>query len=580
MFYRSLGGARASVADLTRLAVPALRNEFRTLVVMGVVCGLLGLLVPATAGVLIDDVIPRADRPALATLCGFLVAVGLSIAGFQAVQGFALVRIRGRLESTLLPALWDRLFSLPPRFFSGQESGELSLRALGLSRVIEVLTGTAVATLTVSVFSFMNVIILFAFHARLAALALALIAVAPLTLLTALPFLWRRQRRISRAQGKISSLLLMLLGGVSRLRVAGAERRAFALWASRYRGQLEQALKYQQLSDRLVLFGDVWPLLALMAVFAAVAAQDPGEMSTGDLIAFNLAAGQALAAVIGLGKAVLPLLNGLEQYERFRPILEARPETEGVVGGSVKLGGAVRLSNVSFRYDPDGPLVLDDVSVQVRPGEFVAIVGPSGSGKSTLLRLLLGFETPTEGSVSYDGRDLSTLDVQEVRRQAGVVLQDAQLLPGDVYTNIVGFAPNLSRDDAWRAAELAGLADDIEAMPMGIHTVIGEGGGGLSSGQRQRLIIARALAGGPKVLYFDEATSALDNLSQALISRSIHTKLRGTSRLVIAHRLSTVADADRIYVMSGGRVVQHGRYAQLIDEPGPFRDLARRQSLV
>ena len=215
----------------------------------------------------------------------------------------------------------------------------------------------------------------------------------------------------------------------------------------------------------------------------------------------------------------------------------------------------------------------------MRAGEFVAIVGSSGSGKSTILRLLLGFETPTEGVVTYDGRELSTLDVQEVRRQLGVVLQDAQLFPGDIYSNIVGLSSQLTKDDAWEAAKFAGLADDIEQMPMGIHTVITEGGGGLSSGQRQRLIIARALAGRPKVLLLDEATSALDNRTQAIVSRSIHTSLAGTTRVAIAHRLSTVIDADRIYVINEGKVVQSGSYTQLISEIGPFQELARRQTL-
>jgi ATP-binding cassette subfamily C protein len=206
-------------------------------------------------------------------------------------------------------------------------------------------------------------------------------------------------------------------------------------------------------------------------------------------------------------------------------------------------------------------------------------VGPSGSGKSTLLRLLLGFETPTTGVVAYDGRELVTLDVQEVRRQIGVVLQDAQLQPGDVYSNIVGLTPNLTRDDAWEALELAGLAEDIEQMPMGLHTIVTEGGGALSSGQRQRLLIARALARRPRILFFDEATSALDNRTQAHVSKSIHEKLRGTTRLAIAHRLSTIVAADRIYVLSGGKIVQSGTYTQLMREPGTFRDLARRQTL-
>ena len=580
MFYRGLPGEPQGAAGLLRFGLPAVGREVRTILVLGVVAGLLGLLVPVATSLVIDDAIPRADRGSLGLLCTFMIAIGLAIGLFQAIQGLALVRIKGRLESILLPAVWDRLLGLPTRFFSAQESGDLALRAMGLARVIEELASTSIASLLIGIFALANVAMLFVFNWRLALAAVVLIALPPAATLLALPALWRCQRAIARSQGRISALLLALLGGIARLRVAGAERRAFARWAGKYRHQLELMIRYQTVSDRLILLGEVWPLVILMVIFGAVVALGPGSMSTGDFLAFNVALTQGMMAVIGLGKGLLPLLNGLEQYERFRPIIEAVPEVPEVQGGSLTLGGAIRVTGVSFRYEPDGPLILDNVSLQVRPGEFVAVVGASGSGKSTLLRLLLGFETPDEGVIAYDGRELSTLDVREVRRQIGVVLQDSQLLPGDIYSTIIGFSPILTRADAMAAAELAGLADDIEALPMGIHTVIGEGGGGLSSGQRQRLIIARALARRPKVLLLDEATSALDNRAQAFVSHSIHTRLQGTSRLAIAHRLSTIVDADRIYVLSEGQIVQTGTYAQLIREPGSFQELARRQSLT
>ncbi len=222
--------------------------------------------------------------------------------------------------------------------------------------------------------------------------------------------------------------------------------------------------------------------------------------------------------------------------------------------------------------------MLSDVSLQVRPGEFVAIVGASGSGKSTILRLLLGFETPDTGTVTYDGRELTTLDLREVRRQIGVVLQNAQLLPGDIFNNIVGFAPDLTMDDAWQAAKLAGLEEDIRSFPMGMHTLVGEGGSNLSGGQRQRLLIARAIVRRPRILMFDEATSALDNLTQAIVTESITRELQGITRVVIAHRLTTVVDADRIYVVKAGQIVQSGEYHQLLAEPGPFQELIHRQA--
>ena len=579
MFYRTLPGNRPRAADLFRFCLPTIRGELKTLLIAGMISGLLGMIVPAVTAILIDDAIPRADHGQLKLLCGFLIAIGFAAASFQAVQGLALVRVKGKLESELLPAVWDRLLKLPTRFFGDQEAGDLALRAMGMLRVIEVLASTSAASLLVAIFSLSNVLVLFYLNWRLALIAAGMILVSPLVTVAILPWLWTTLRATARAQGKISGLLLALLGGIARLRVAGAERRAFARWAEHYRRQLALMIRYQSLSDSLILFGDVWPMIILMVVFAVVIGSVPQSMTAGDFLAFNLAMSQLMMALIGLARIGLPMLDGLEQYERFRPILEASPEGAEFTGEPITLGGAIRLSHVSFRYSPDGPLILDDVNIQIRAGEFVAIVGPSGSGKSTILRLLLGFETPAEGIVSYDGREISTLDVQEIRRQLGVVLQDAQLFPGDIYSNIVGLSSHLSKDDAWEAAELAGLADDITQMPMKIHTVITEGGGGLSSGQRQRLIIARALAGRPKILLLDEATSALDNRSQAVVSRSIHTRLAGTSRVAIAHRLSTVVEADRIYVVSEGKVVQSGSYAQLIAEDGLFHELARRQTL-
>jgi len=240
----------------------------------------------------------------------------------------------------------------------------------------------------------------------------------------------------------------------------------------------------------------------------------------------------------------------------------------------ITLGGAIEVSHVSFRYAQDSPLVLDDITLRVEPGEFVAIVGPSGSGKSTLLRVLLGFETPAEGGVYYDGQALTGLDVRSVRQQIGVVLQHSQITAGDIYANIAG-SSGLSLDDAWRAARAAAFDSDIEAMPMGMHTVLAQGGGTLSGGQRQRLLIARALAAQPKILFFDEATSALDNRTQAQVSESL-AGLRVT-RVVIAHRLSSIQNADKIVVLERGRVVQVGRFERLLQDGGTFGALARRQ---
>jgi ATP-binding cassette subfamily C protein len=269
------------------------------------------------------------------------------------------------------------------------------------------------------------------------------------------------------------------------------------------------------------------------------------------------------------------LLNIVPTYRRLKPILEATPEVDATKADPGVLRGRIEVSNLSFRYEPDGPQILQNVTFDAHPGEFVALVGPSGSGKSTLLRLLLGFERPDSGSIAYDEFDESGLDPWRLRRQLGVVLQNGDLLPGDLFTNIVGSSVDLTLDDAWEAAKQAGLAKDIEAMPMGMHTVITEGAGTLSGGQRQRLMIARALVTRPRIVFFDEATSALDNPAQATVTESLD-RMRAT-RIVIAHRLSTIIKADRIFVLEGGQIVQSGTYAQLVKKPGLFLELVKRQ---
>jgi ABC-type bacteriocin/lantibiotic exporter with double-glycine peptidase domain len=311
-----------------------------------------------------------------------------------------------------------------------------------------------------------------------------------------------------------------------------------------------------------------------VALFAAVALPARQPLSLGEFLAFSAAFFQILSSAIVLGANAISLVQIVPLYERARPILQALPEADAGKADPGELTGDVEISRVSFRYHPDGPLVLDEVSVHIRPGEFVAFVGPSGAGKSTLIRLLLGFETPTSGSIYYDRADLAGLDRQAVRHQIGVVLQNGKVTAGDIFGNIVG-SSLLTLEDAWEAARLSGLEADIREMPMQMHTVVSEGESTLSGGQRQRLMIARAIVSRPRIVLLDEATSALDNENQAIVSRSLEG-LEAT-RVVVAHRLSTVLRADRIYVLDGGRIVQQGRYEDLVAQEGLFAELVRRQ---
>jgi ABC-type bacteriocin/lantibiotic exporter with double-glycine peptidase domain len=328
-------------------------------------------------------------------------------------------------------------------------------------------------------------------------------------------------------------------------------------------------------------FTSAFSVLSSLGIFATlyvIQSSAPGDaapaFTTGTFIAFNGAYGSFVSALQALADASMSLLKAVPTFERLKPILDTLPESDDTKTSPGKLRGEVSVSHLSFRYHPDGPWIIKDVTFSIKPGQFIAFVGSSGCGKSTLLRLLLGFERPQSGGVHYDGQDLASLDVRGVRQQLGVVLQESRVLPTDIYRNIVGTSAH-TMDDAWEAAAMAGLADDIKQMPMGMHTIVSEGGGTFSGGQRQRLLIARALVNKPRLIYFDEATSALDNRAQAVVTQSMD-RLDAT-RIVIAHRLSTIVNADRIFYFDGGQVKEEGTYKELLAKGGAFAALAKRQ---
>jgi NHLM bacteriocin system ABC transporter peptidase/ATP-binding protein/NHLM bacteriocin system ABC transporter ATP-binding protein len=583
VFYRTLPDQPLAISDLVRFSL-SLRNlprELGMVLAMAFVGAVFGLSIPIASGILVDQVIPAADGTGLAIMCLFLIVLASAAAIFQVMEGLLVLRIEGRVSGALIPAVWDRLLRLPSRFFARFSSGDMALRAMELSEVFKRVSGAAASTVVAGLFSLFNLALLFYYSWRMALGATLLLGVMFLVMALLLAGLVRQETAIRKIDGLTSGLLLELFGGILSLRTAGAESRAFARWANCYAERLALAIRARRFSKGIHQWLAVYPILTAMVVYVGTVRLDPGLMRTGSFLAFNIAFANLVAAFLAVGYTSISLLELLPMCERIRPILEERPEFAAAVAEPFRLAGALALNHVSFRYpgQDQGTRVLDDVSLQVRPGEFVAIVGPSGAGKSTLMRLLLGFETPAAGTVTYDGRELATLDLRDVRRQIGVVLQHAQLMPSDIFNNIVGFAPHLSMDDAWQAARLAGLEDEIRSMPMGMYTLVGEAGGNLSSGQRQRLLIARAIVHRPKILLLDEATSALDNVTQATVSDSLTNQLRGMTRVVIAHRLDAVVNADRIYVLTDGRIVQSGRYQELLEEPGPFRELARRQIL-
>ncbi len=432
------------------------------------------------------------------------------------------------------------------------------------------------SSILLGIFSVLNLVLLLAYAPDLAGGAVGLVLVS--VLVTGV-LGWRQvryQRLLTEAQRHLSGLVLQMVTGIAKLRVAGVEDRAFARWARTFSRQREMAFKARAVSNQLAAFNAAYSVLASLALFAMLAlANENGQgLSTGAFLAFYAAFTQLLFAGMSVSATLTAVLSTVPIYAGLRPLLQAVPEVSPAQADPGRLTGEIELSHVAFRYREDEPLVLKDISLRIAPGEFVAIVGASGCGKSTLMRLLLRFESPLSGAIYYDGQDLDRLDVEAVRRQAGVVLQGGQLMTGSLLSNIIG-SSLLTLDDAWEAARLVGLAQDVEQMPMGMQTVVSEGGGNLSGGQRQRLLIARAIVTRPRLLFLDEATSALDNPSQSVVSASL-ARLSAT-RVVIAHRLSTIVNTDRIYVLDEGRIVQSGTYAQLMRQPGQFSEFAKRQ---
>ena len=574
-FYRPLPARPLAGVDLLRFALRDGRRDLARLLVLGIAVSLLSLVPPIVAGVLFEDVVPARDEGRLAGLTLLLVAVALSATAFTVVQGIAWLRVEGLVSTSLLAAIWDRLLSLPVPFFRGYTSGDLTTRALGVDAIRDTLS-RAMTTIVLSGFvAVANGVLMVAFDPLLGlvAVVVTLAAVVIIVLIgrSTLP----HQRRLQETRGYEYGTAVQLFGGIAKLRVARAEVRAFAVWGHWFARMKEAFYRAQRRYIVMTAFSAAWPLVGTALIFLAAAGLPGDAISAGAFLAFNTAFAQVVAAILRLGTAVVSVVGAIPVWERTRPIFAAVPEAERTNVDPGRLRGAIDLTEVSFRYGDDGPLVLDEVTLRAAPGEFVALVGPSGSGKSTLLRLLLGFEQPVTGTVEYDGKDLGHLDVRAVRQQMGVVVQNARLLPGSIFQNIIGSSTLLTLDDAWEAARIAGLEADIRAMPMGMQTFIAEGGSAFSGGQRQRILIARAVAAKPHILLFDEATSALDNRTQASVTASLE-RLRAT-RIVIAHRLSTIRAADQILVLDGGRVVQRGTYAELAGQEGPFAELASRQ---
>jgi ATP-binding cassette subfamily C protein len=576
-FYRPLPDDATRALDLIRFALRGRGPDLLAILLTAGGATLLGMFTPQAMALIVDRVIPDSDWDTLWQIGLGLLAAALGGALFRLSQGIAMLRLETAADTVTQSAVWDRLLNLQLSFFRRFSTGDLVSRVTAISQIRAYLSGTTLRSLFSSVVLLLNLALLVYYSPRLTLVALAVAALSAAVTVGSSAMILRFERRILELRGKFFGLMVQLIHGVAKLRVAAAEDRAFGRWARAYAALLRLELKQRTIQDAVQVANVALSTVSAIFLFSIAAAlvnRADGGLSTGVFLAFHVAYGTFIGAIVNLSNTITDVMAIAILRERARPILEAVPEVGGRKADPGQLEGQLVLDRVSFRYEAEGPLILNDVTVRAGAGQFVALVGPSGSGKSTLMRLLLGFETPTSGSIFYDGQDLAGLDVHAVRRQLGVVLQDGRINAGSIFENIV-CGTQIPLNDAWEAARATGFASEIEAMPMGMHTVISEGGTNLSGGQRQRLLLTRAMVHRPRVLLLDEATSALDNTTQALVTRSL-SALQVT-RLVIAHRLSTIRGADRIYVVEAGRIAEEGGFDELAAGRGLFARLMSRQ---
>lgn len=574
-FYKPFPLRSMGMQDLLRYMAECLStSDFLLMGLASLAISLIGLLTPFLNKLIFSDVVESGSLRLLLSVTIFLICVNVSTLLLGAVRELLLSKINTKLSLSVEAAAMMRVFSLPADFFQNYSSGELSSRVKYINTLCDTIVTTVMSAGLTSLFSLIYIPQIFAYAPALTAPALGIILASVAASVMSTRIIQKNGRSCMGLAIKESGMSYALISGVQKIKLAGAEKRAFARWANLYAQQAQATYNPPTIIKLNSVIGTAVSLTGVIVMYYAAV---QSQVSVSEYYAFNAAYGMVSGAFMTLTSLALSAVQFKPMFGMIKPILDTVPEVSSGKEVITRLSGGVELNNVSFRYRQDTPPVIDNLSLKIRPGQYIAIVGATGCGKSTLMRLLLGFERPQKGAIYYDGKDLTSIDLKSLRQNVGVVMQNGKLFSGNIYSNITISAPYLTMDDAWEAAEMAGIADDIRRMPMGMHTLISEGSGGVSGGQRQRLLIARAIAPKPKILMFDEATSSLDNLTQKRVSQSL-SGLKCT-RIVIAHRLSTIKECDRILVLDGGKIAEDGTFDQLLEQGGLFTQLVERQRL-
>ncbi|MDE0309556.1 MAG: ATP-binding cassette domain-containing protein [Acidiferrobacterales bacterium] len=577
VFYQPLPTGKMNLADMLKIGLSGSLADLTWLVIVGTLFGLIKLVPALALGYVATEVTSDGTLDELWIFAAMIAGFGVAGALLHILQSTTMMRIEGRTASRIEAAYWDRLMRLPSKILHQYPVGNLAMSGMTFQNLRDGFQGVVSDSLLSVIFLLPIFAVIFFYDTFLGVVALvfslfSLLITVIFGLRQILPY-----GRMLGAARRVAGRLFQIVDGIVKLRVENAEGSAYAIWAQEYRQQKNAEIELGSLEGHLRAFAAALPFLAGGVLLFATAIQNSGHVAIGSFLIVYTAFLVLQSAISRLGESIGTIASLLPAFKQIRPMLAAVPEVESEGNPVPKLGGEILFDQVSFRYGPDGPLILDDVTIHIRPGEFVAIAGESGAGKSTLLRLALGIEQPTAGAVYFDGRDVNQLNLKQLRREIGTVPQSVALHPNDIWDNVVSHHENVTSEEIWRAARTAEIDELIKAMPMGMMTMVGASGSVLSGGESQRVTIARSVVRNPRIIMLDEATNWLDNESQARVMQNLAALT--STRVVIAHRLSELAQADQIYVMKSGKVIQKGSFQNLMAVDGVFKELVRRQTL-